>query len=324
MRLARPLATLLLLLAAAPTQAAIQGEWERHELAAMMARMAAPHHVEIRVERLDLPPDAHRHATVACTIRGTITATYRGGLATGRAVSVEDRCLPDSRPGWPGIPVGPAVSGFLTSELEKPGRLLEAYLREDGDRLAIAASAARLLSEGSAKPALPAPAEFPLGGGHLFGLFGFGGSLVGEMQGKIWREHYGRGGALNGRYGTEPYSGTWTIDGDRLCTTPAGSPRACGRLVLRDAVYEYRPDSGGPAMIVAPSIGDIFMQPAGNEPSERTGRVLKRLDGGFVLAPAGGGAVFVATPRPSAVRVGDTVTIRGAYGQGVLTAERIE
>lgn len=324
MRLARTLAAILLLLAAAPAQAAIQGEWERHELTAIMARMTVPHHVELRIERVELPAAIGPRLSVPCTIRGTVTAVHRGTLAVGRALTLEDRCLPDNRPGWAGIPPGPMVVGFLASKLEKPGSRLEAHLRDEGGRLAIAASAARLLGDGEARPALPVPAEFPLRGGHLFGLFGFGGSLVGEMQGKIWREHYGRGGALNGRYGTEPYSGTWTIEGDRLCTTPAGSPRTCGRLVLRDAVYEYRPESGGPAMIVAPSPGDVFARPSGDLPPTVTGRVLKRLDAGFVLAPPVGSAVFVSAPQSATVRVGDTVTVRGAYAQGVLAAERVE
>lgn len=307
-----------------PAGAAIQGEAERYEVAQFAAMQAVPFHVQLRVDAIEREPGGQSFRS-PCRIAGTVTTSFRGSLKAGQRITLDETCLDFSR----GMPVGGIIVGFDLARLSVPGRHLEAYLEADGTgRHMVAAAAGWLLDAPSDQPRHPAPAIHALTNAQLAGLFTHGGgsSLVGERQGRIWKESYARGGRLAGEEDGVAYAGFWKIADGRLCTSRTGQPgERCGALVLERGLFTLAGESR-PPMLVQVVGGDVFDQGrrvAGAPLGVVRGTVLRTLSRGFVLARPGEPGLTFVSARPPLPAEGRHVEVTGGPVQGVWAASGI-
>lgn len=276
--------------------AAIQGEEERIEVASIAAMQVAPAHIQFRVAVVLRDAARINYYRQPCTIRGTVTASFRGDLKPGDPMDLIDQCLDDTRP----PPIGGVILGFKLSRLSAPDRHIEAYLKADKSAYVTAGGAAAwLLDKPSVEPQHSVSDPHVLTGAQLAGMFVFGASVVGEMKGKTWHEVYGplNTGIMTGHYDGKDYRGTWELKGNALCTTAAGSAENCHSIVLSHGIFSMRSE-GEKSMLIEIIYRDSLIKDA-DPPGHLSGTVLKTLDQGFILArPGQPGISFITAPPP--------------------------
>jgi hypothetical protein len=112
------------------------------------ARVEAPHHVQMRIERVGGLPWYLDHGP--CEVRGEVIRVFKGDIAEGDQLTLKIDCAkPRAR-----LPDGPAL--WTSWRALDEARFVEAYL--DGDK-AVASWQTVLLDEPSEEPACPEDQE---------------------------------------------------------------------------------------------------------------------------------------------------------------------
>lgn len=124
-----------------------QADWE-----VANAQATAPVHVQVKLDGVDLN-DRGYGGPQACTLRGTVERSFRGGLAVGRPVVLRESCIVRASG-----PIGVIEYGFDYRRLLESGHM-ELFLSADGAR--ILGHAGWIIKDASDVPQHPAPATMP-------------------------------------------------------------------------------------------------------------------------------------------------------------------
>lgn len=124
-----------------------QADWE-----VANAQATAPVHVQLKLDGVDLN-DRGYGGPQACTLRGTVERSFRGGLAVGRPVVLRESCIVRAS----GV-IGVIEYGFDYRRLLESGHM-ELFLSADGAR--ILGHAGWIIKDASDVPQHPAPATMP-------------------------------------------------------------------------------------------------------------------------------------------------------------------